>query len=163
MKALTSPAVVRHVLSFDFDGTLHDPVAVPPVPPEFFEHIARLREMHGAVWGGNTGRSMPQLVLGFIESRFPFVPDWVVAREREIWFPNHFGRWLAHEKWNKKCEKDIAKLFLPGICHWQEAPETAVGPDRWAGKGGTMPSPCRWRTEIFFPGSARPSFPRPSA
>lgn len=111
MKTLPPPAVVRHVLSFDFDGTLHDPAGDPPVPVSFFEIIARLRETHGAVWGINTGRSMPQLVEGFIESRFPFLPDWVVARERELWFPNPFGRWLPNEKWNKRCEKDIAKLF----------------------------------------------------
>ncbi|MES2995655.1 MAG: HAD hydrolase family protein [Verrucomicrobiota bacterium] len=111
MKTLPPPTAVRHVLSFDFDGTLHDPAATPPVPSAFFALIAQLRETRGAIWGINTGRSMPQLIEGFIESRFPFLPDWVVAREREIWFPNEFGRWLAHEKWNQRCEKDIAKLF----------------------------------------------------
>ena len=54
---------------------------------------------------------MPQVMEGFIESRFPFLPDWVVAREREIYFPNDFGRFLAHKDWNDRCEKDIAKLF----------------------------------------------------
>jgi HAD superfamily hydrolase (TIGR01484 family) len=99
------------ILSFDFDGTLHDPAGSPPVPTEFFAEIRRLRETHGAVWGINTGRSMPQVVEGLIESRFPFLPDWVVAREREIYFPNTFGRFLPHTDWNKRCEKDIHKLF----------------------------------------------------
>jgi HAD superfamily hydrolase (TIGR01484 family) len=99
------------ILSFDFDGTLHDPAGSPPVPVAFFEEIRRLRETRGAVWGINTGRSMPQVVEGFIESRFPFLPDWVVAREREIYFPNSFGRFLPHTDWNKRCEKDIHKLF----------------------------------------------------
>ena len=99
------------ILSFDFDGTLHDPAGIPPVPVAFFEEIRRLRETRGAVWGINTGRSMPQVVEGFIESRFPFLPDWVVAREREIYFPNNFGRFLPHTDWNKRCEKDIHKLF----------------------------------------------------
>jgi HAD superfamily hydrolase (TIGR01484 family) len=99
------------ILSFDFDGTLHNPGDSPPVPTPFFEEIRRLRETHGAVWGINTGRSMPQVVEGFIESNFPFLPDWVVAREREIFFPNDFGRFLPHKDWNSRCEKDIHKLF----------------------------------------------------
>lgn len=99
------------ILSFDFDGTLHDPADSPPVPTEFFETIRRLRETRNAVWGINTGRSMPQLIEGFIESNFPFIPDWVVAREREIHFPNNFGRFLPHKDWNSRCEKDIHKLF----------------------------------------------------
>lgn len=48
---------------------------------------------------------------GIVESAFPFLPDWVVAREREIYFPNEFGRFLPHKDWNKRCEKDIHKLF----------------------------------------------------
>lgn len=99
------------ILSFDFDGTLHDPAGSPPVPGSFFDEIRRLRETRSAVWGINTGRSMPQVVEGLIESRFPFLPDWVVAREREIYFPNAFGRFLPHTDWNKRCEKDIHKLF----------------------------------------------------
>ncbi len=99
------------LLSFDFDGTLHDPADSPPVPLSFFETIRRLRETRSAVWGINTGRSMPQVVEGLIESNFPFLPDWVVAREREIYFPNDFGRFLPHKDWNDRCEKDIHKLF----------------------------------------------------
>lgn len=110
-RTLPPPPLARHLLSFDFDGTLHDPATTPPVPSEFFETIRTLREKHGAVWGINTGRSMPQVIEGIIESRFPFLPDWVVARERELWFPNDFGRWTSHDKWNKRCAKDIAKLF----------------------------------------------------
>jgi HAD superfamily hydrolase (TIGR01484 family) len=111
MRTLEPPPQVSAILSFDFDGTLHDPAASPPVPPDFFDTIRDLRENHGAVWGINTGRSMAQMVEGFIESRFPFLPDYVIGREREIFFPNHFGRWLPHEKWNKACEKEIHGLF----------------------------------------------------
>ena len=99
------------LLSFDFDGTLHDPAEKPPVPTGFFHTIRHLRETRGAVWGINTGRSMPQVMEGLIESSFPFLPDWVIAREREIWFPNAFGRFLPHKEWNDRCEKDIHKLF----------------------------------------------------
>jgi HAD superfamily hydrolase (TIGR01484 family) len=111
MTTLPAPAAPSAILSFDFDGTLHHPANVPPVPAEFFQIIRRLREEQGVVWGINTGRSMAQMVEGFIESRFPFLPDWVVAREREVYFPNQFGRWLPETKWNKRCEKEIHSLF----------------------------------------------------
>jgi len=111
MTTLDAVPQASAILSFDFDGTLHDPAADPPVPPAFFDLIRALRQSHSVVWGINTGRSMPQMVEGFIESRFPFLPDYVVAREREIFFPNAFGRWLPHEKWNKACEKEIQRLF----------------------------------------------------
>lgn len=111
MQRLDPLGKVSHVLSFDFDGTLHDPSALPSVPLEFFQKILQLREVHGAAWGINTGRSMPHVVEGLLESGAPFLPDWVVAREREIYFPNRFGRWLPDETWNQRCEKDIHQLF----------------------------------------------------
>ncbi|MGB6221047.1 MAG: HAD hydrolase family protein [Haloferula sp.] len=105
------PEQAQLVLSFDFDGTLHDPAVNPPVCDRFFETIRKLREDRGAIWGINTGRSMNHVIEGLVESRFPFSPDWVVAREREIWFPNNFGRWIGDEKWNKTCEKEHRKFF----------------------------------------------------
>ena len=88
MKPLPSPAQATAVLSFDFDGTLHDPAAVPPVPAGVFTLLGKLRAEQQVVWGINTGRPLAHMVDGFIESRFPFLPDWVVARECEIYFPN---------------------------------------------------------------------------
>lgn len=111
MHTLPAPPVPSAILSFDFDGTLHFSGESPPVPADFFEIVRKLREEQGVVWGINTGRSMPQMVEGFIESQFPFLPDWVVAREREIYFPNNFGRWLPHSEWNRRCEKEIHALF----------------------------------------------------
>ncbi len=99
------------ILSFDFDGTLHHSAGNPPVPTAFFTLIAQLREQQGLIWGINTGRSMAHMVEGFLESHFPFLPDWVVAREREIYFPNNFGRWLPDLDWNRKSEQEIHKLF----------------------------------------------------
>ncbi len=111
MTTLPSPAAATAILSFDFDGTLHDPAASPPVPVAFFDLIRILREEQGVVWGINTGRSIPQMIEGFVESGFPFLPDWVVAREREVYFPNQFGRWLPETQWNTRCEKEIHGLF----------------------------------------------------
>lgn len=111
MRTLPSPTVPSAVLSFDFDGTLHHPAGDPPVPMEFFEIIQQLREQQSVIWGINTGRSMPLLVEGFLEGKFPFLPDWAVAREREIYFPNDYGRWIPHASWNDPCELEIHKLF----------------------------------------------------
>lgn len=111
VRALEQPESPRWNLSFDFDGTLHHPDDDPPVSSAFFEKIAALRANHGALWGINTGRSMNHVIEGLIESRFPFAPDWVVARECEIWFPNAVGRWVGDEDWNRTCEKEHRKFF----------------------------------------------------
>lgn len=111
MKTLPPCARPEQILSFDFDGTLHDPSAEEPVPLLFFEEIRRLRNDYGAVWGINTGRSLPQVLEGLREGSFPFLPDWVVSREREIHFTNPFGRFQSYDKWNQRCQKDIEKLF----------------------------------------------------
>lgn len=111
MTTLPAPPSPSAVLSFDFDGTLHHAAGDPPVPVAFFDLIRKLRAEQDVVWGINTGRSMAHMVEGFIESRFPFLPDWVIAREREIYFPNDFGRWLPHPEWNRRCEKEIHGLF----------------------------------------------------
>ncbi len=109
----TLPAVPnpRLILSFDFDGTLHHPASEPPIPAEFFEVIRKLRKREDAVWGINTGRSLEHLQEAFAESHFPFLPDWIVAREREIYLPGKKGTWLSHKPWNDRCEKEIHGLF----------------------------------------------------
>ncbi|RPJ34035.1 MAG: HAD family phosphatase [Verrucomicrobiaceae bacterium] len=111
MNTLPPTPIPTRILSFDFDGTLHDPASDPPVPTEFFRLIGKLREKHGALWGINTGRSLEHLAEAFIESRFSFLPDWVVAREREIYFPDTHGRWLPHTSWNLRCENEVHGLF----------------------------------------------------
>ena len=108
LPAADSPTAV---LSFDFDGTLHFPGEDPPVPRAFFELIRKLRAEQSVVWGINTGRSMLQMTEGFLESDFPFLPDWVVAREREIYLPAAAGHWLPLEEWNNRCEMEIHALF----------------------------------------------------
>lgn len=111
MQTLPAAAVPSGLLSFDFDGTLHDPSAVPAVPTGFFHRIRRLRQAHGVIWGINTGRSLEHLVEGIEDCQFPFLPDWVVAREREIYLVDPEGKWLPHARWNRKCEAEIDQLF----------------------------------------------------
>ncbi|HEX7260176.1 MAG TPA: HAD hydrolase family protein [Luteolibacter sp.] len=111
MITLPAPLSPTAILSFDFDGTLHFAGEAPPVPSAFFALIQKLREEQAIVWGINTGRSMPYMIEGFLESSFPFLPDWVVAREREIYLPDTEGRWHPLTDWNQLCEKEIHGLF----------------------------------------------------
>ena len=111
MKPLDPPAKPGAILSFDFDGTLHHPADDPPVSLRLFQTLERLRREHGALWGINTGRSIGHVVEGLVDGRFPFAPDWVVAREREIWLPNDKGRWTSHEPYNKQCESGLHHFF----------------------------------------------------
>jgi len=101
----------RLLLSFDFDGTLHQPQDGWHLDVTFFDHIQKMREEHGALWLINTGRSLFQMVQGISESHFPFLPDFLIVREREIFQPTQFGHWVDLGDWNKRGEKDHKKLF----------------------------------------------------
>lgn len=111
MKPLPAPEAVRHILSFDFDGTLHDPAADPSVPRQLFERLRGIRDSHAAVWGINTGRNIEYLLEGLQDAGFPFLPDWIVAREREIHRCTPDGEWRADTQWNSRCAREIDTLF----------------------------------------------------
>lgn len=108
---LPAPHRVQKVFSFDFDGTLHHPADQPPVPFAFFERIREWRETHDAVWIINTGRDLPHLLDGLSESRFPFLPDWIVAREREIYRVTSSGGLMPDDDWNASCQRMIHALL----------------------------------------------------
>lgn len=102
----------RHsaILCFDFDGTLVDRPSDP-------YDIARLEEflkhMHlrGAVWGINTGRSLYHTLDGLTEHGFRQVPDFIIARECEIYHRNEFNRWVDLGDWNQRCVKDHKSFY----------------------------------------------------
>ena len=78
--------------------------------PKHIDIIEQMRDA-GWVWGINTGRSQMQTTTGFMESKFPFLPDFLIAREREIYTPGQFGRWVSVKEWNTRSEKDHKKMF----------------------------------------------------
>ncbi len=110
LSVLDDPVRWNAVLGFDFDDTLLMKGG-EGVVGAFFEKIRIVRSDYGAAWGIATGRSLPHLVEGMTRERFPFLPDFVVAREREIFFPGQFGRWVPHDEWNRNCEKSLGRLF----------------------------------------------------
>lgn len=111
LRILPEPPIWKAVLGFDFDDTLVLKDGSTALDLRFFDCLQWVRSTYGAAWGIATGRSLYQLVEGFNESKFPFLPDFVIAREREIYFPGQFGRWVPHDEWNQKCERDHHKLF----------------------------------------------------
>ncbi len=110
MQSLPMPEKIVGVLSFDFDGTLVDPKSDPQLHPVFFEVIKQFNEV-GWVWGINTGRSQMQMLSGFMEGKFPFLPDFLIARERELYTPGRLNRWMPVREWNEKSTKDHKKVY----------------------------------------------------
>lgn len=111
MRVLDYPAEVRGILSFDFDGTLFLPENEVVLEPVFYETIEKLRQ-DGWLWAINTGRSLLNMMEGFEQGSFPFSPDFLVAREREIYTPgDSFGRWKRVEDWHENHVRDTA-LFM---------------------------------------------------
>lgn len=106
-----SPAGAPYLLSFDFDGTLHDPFQQPSVTPQLFDLLASFRKERKALWGINTGRSLPYTLDGLQEECFPLTPDFIIAREREIYYPNAQGEWMADQAWNDACHRAIEGLL----------------------------------------------------
>ncbi len=111
MKPLPSPDTNQFLLAFDFDGTLHCPGQKPAISPELFDILKELRERHQIRWGIATGRALPLTIQGIQEGNFPFLPDFLICRERDIFLPGEFGNWTSHRAWNDKAHRDHEKLF----------------------------------------------------
>lgn len=132
LEPFTQSNAPRWLLSFDFDGTLVIPDQDPAVSPGFFELMETMRKSHSSYWGINTGRSLMQTVQGLVEAKFPILPDYIIAREREIYLPNQLGRWVGIVEWNRQCEREHHKLFrrcrklLKNLKQWVERETAAV-------------------------------------
>ena len=132
LEPFTEADAPRWLLSFDFDGTLVVPDDDPAVSADFFDLMLTMRSRHRSCWGINTGRSLMQTVQGLVDARFPILPDYIIAREREIYLPNEFGRWVGSADWNQRCEREHHKLFrqcrkvLKNLQRWVEAETAAV-------------------------------------
>ena len=98
------------LLSTDFDGTLVEHGAIPPVAPELFDALVELRA-RGVQWAVNTGRVLWHVVAGLREFDFPIEPDYVLTSEREVFHRGPDGAWQDFGDWNKRCAEDHDWLF----------------------------------------------------
>ena len=98
------------LLSTDFDGTLVDHYAEPPVAPALFAALAELRA-RGCRWAVNTGRELQHIVDGLAEFHFPIEPDFVLTAEREVFQRGAGGKWEAFGDWNARCAVAHDRLF----------------------------------------------------
>ncbi len=98
------------LLSTDFDGTLVDHYASPPVVPELFDRLVEMRR-DGVLWAINTGRALEHIVQGLEEFGFPFAPDFVLTSERDVFRPKGGGGWEDYGDWNAECTRAHDELF----------------------------------------------------
>ena len=98
------------LLSTDFDGTLVDHFATPPVTPALFELLAGLQRC-GVAWAVNTGRDLRFALDGLREFAFPVEPDYILTNEREIFHRNPQGEWQDYGDWNHRCILAHERMF----------------------------------------------------
>ncbi len=101
---------VIQLLSTDFDGTLVDHTAQPPVSPALFAAIAEV-QARGGLWAVNTGRELHHIVEGLVEFAFPVEPDYVLTAEREVFHRGPRGEWQDYGDWNQRCIAAHDELF----------------------------------------------------
>lgn len=98
------------LLSTDFDGTLVDHFATPPVDHRLFIALRELRS-RGVYWAINTGRDLHFVDDGLREFQFPIAPDFVLTAEREVFHRDESGRWVDFGDWNQRCYSAHDSLF----------------------------------------------------
>ncbi len=140
LASMPAPERAEWLLAFDFDDTLHHRHEQPAVSREFFARLRELRDERGALWGINTGRSLPYLIEGLLDCGAEFLPDFVITREREIWTPCALQGWQPLGDWNQRCESDHARLFA-------EEEEFLVGVRRFV----ETQTRARWISEVGDP------------
>ncbi len=98
------------LLSTDFDGTLVDHFAVPPVTQALFDIFTELRS-RGVLWAVNTGRELQHIEEGLREFNFPIEPDFVLTAEREVFHRGPGGKWQDYGDWNQRCYQAHDELY----------------------------------------------------
>ncbi len=102
MPASTPPSFL---FAFDFDGTLVDQAPHPTIHPNFNTFLTHIKSL-GGVWAVNTGRTLFQTLEGLAQHRIQPLPDFIMAKERELYHPGPYNRWVDLGDWNKRCIKE---------------------------------------------------------
>jgi HAD superfamily hydrolase (TIGR01484 family) len=98
------------LLCFDFDGTLVDPNPDWAATNELIEMLLELRKM-GAAWVINTGRSLYHTLDGLAQHGLKPPPDFIIAREGEIYSLSKFNRWVDFGDWNARMAKEHKRFY----------------------------------------------------
>ncbi len=101
------------ILCFDFDGTFVDEVPDWEAMQELLEVISQLRQA-GAAWVINTGRSLVTLQDGMVLHGIQAQPDFIIAREGEMYALDEHGRYDAPAElgtWNKRMERSTRRAL----------------------------------------------------
>ncbi|MEM6911384.1 MAG: HAD hydrolase family protein [Verrucomicrobiota bacterium] len=101
------------LLAFDFDGTLVHEEFSPLIVDEFLEIMDALREQN-ARWAINTGRGLFHCLQGMADHGLRRLPDFLIVKERELYQPGRFHRWVPLGPWNERCEK-AHRVFFKSI------------------------------------------------
>ena len=97
------------LISTDFDGTLHNEFAVPPVPESLQRQIAEL-QAEGASWIINTGRDRDSLLESLKAAKMLIQPDYLILVEREI-YERRGPEFFPWHHWNDRCTAHHESLF----------------------------------------------------
>jgi HAD superfamily hydrolase (TIGR01484 family) len=100
----------KALLCFDFDGTFVERDSDPIALLELLAMIDDLRD-RGAAWVINTGRSLFQTLEGLTQHSVRQIPDFIIAREGEIYHRSQYNRWIDLGDWNSQRNKDHKKLY----------------------------------------------------
>lgn len=120
------PDEVKCLLCFDFDGTLVDPESDPTFNAEFFDVMAELRGL-GAAWAIATGRTLYSTLEGLTRHGLREAPDFIIAREQDIFYPGQFNRWQDFGGWNAQSRKDHQRFAKAHRKPLQRLREVAEG------------------------------------
>jgi len=104
-------AKYRFILCFDFDGTLVYPQSDPVFHPGLGQMIQLLCSQ-GAAWVINTGRSLSQTVEGLSQHGIYMQPDFIIARECDIYKPGFFSAWKDYGPWNRKAMRAQERFIV---------------------------------------------------
>lgn len=125
------PPQHQAILCFDFDGTLVSRQPNPEAMRSLLTMLHDLRE-RGSAWVINTGRSLHQTLDGLTQHGIRQMPDFIVAREGEIFRPGPYQRWVDVGEWNNQRSSDHKRLykasgkFFRELRAWLEAHTTAA-------------------------------------
>jgi HAD superfamily hydrolase (TIGR01484 family) len=95
----------QFLLSFDFDGTLIMHESSPVFHPEMNRMLAILKQQ-GAAFVINTGRNLEQTIEGIAQYGVLTQPDFIIARECDIYKPGILRSWVDFGSWNAIARKD---------------------------------------------------------